>query len=197
MNDAHPVTRRFSLADGMIAVAASAATLALARLTTPIIADIRQAYYVLRNVAIARYNLISDRLFRINTLDSRISFLVQAIILVWMAAYAAMRLRRPRPPLRVVALQPGMVASWAAASAFALRLLTLIVGGEAVVGVPVQLVVRLAVPLAWGTLKAARRWRPEPSWLDRLGRTLGVCWWVVTWFGSAFLGYLTAMWDTP
>jgi hypothetical protein len=35
---------------------------------------------------------------------------VQASRMIWFLAFAAFRLRKPRPPLRIVALQPGMVA---------------------------------------------------------------------------------------
>ena len=34
----------------------------------------------------------------------------------------------------------------------------------------------LAVLASWVTLVAGRRWRPEPSWVDRLGRALGLLW---------------------
>ena len=29
---------------------------------------------------------------------------------------------------------------------------------------------------AWATLAATQCWRTEPTWIDRLGRVLGVCW---------------------
>ena len=29
---------------------------------------------------------------------------------------------------------------------------------------------------SWLTLSLNRRWRPEPTWLDRLGRALGLYW---------------------
>jgi len=254
LNDAEPIIRKFNLADSMIAVAASAATLALAKLTLPVIAEFRQEYEYLTHLPPSRPPGTSLRFEYLEYLSHPVrmtglwvAYHIQAIILVWMVAYAAMRLRRPRPPLRVVSLQPGMVAfgaasasafatglltlfadgRWAAtgpvaaeASAFATGLLmlfggkadhpvrlarfgpdpgavTLFVGDDAIVRVPALAIVSLAIPLAWGTLKATRRWRPEASWVDRLGRALGLCWWVVTWIGAAFLGYVTAMWDTP
>jgi hypothetical protein len=41
-----------------------------------------------------------------------------------------------------------------------------------------QATARTAVALAvvWLILAASRRFRPEPSWIDRLGRVLGVLW---------------------
>jgi hypothetical protein len=32
------------------------------------------------------------------------------------------------------------------------------------------------VLIAWTTLALARCWQPEPSWIDRSGRVLGVVW---------------------
>ena len=37
-----------------------------------------------------------------------------------------------------------------------------------------------AVAAAWLALAVAGRWRPERSWIDRLGRVLGVAWIVIT-----------------
>jgi hypothetical protein len=34
----------------------------------------------------------------------------------------------------------------------------------------------LAVLVSWVTLLAGRRWRAEPSWVDRFGRAVGVYW---------------------
>jgi len=205
VNEAQPAIRRFSLADGMIVVAALAATLALAKLTLPVVAKFPQEYYYLTHLPPSspgntwsreNYNLWLP--IPVRGLGLMIGYMVLAIISVWMVAYAAMRLRQPRPALRVVSLQPGMVACWtAAASAFATGLLILVFGGRAIAGAPALVVMGLAIPLAWGRLKATKRWRPEASWIDRLGCGLGLCWWVVTWLGAAFLGYVTVMWDTP
>ena len=34
----------------------------------------------------------------------------------------------------------------------------------------------IAVASVWAVLALDRRWRPEPAWLDRLGRILGTYW---------------------
>ena len=34
----------------------------------------------------------------------------------------------------------------------------------------------IAVGSVWAVLALDRRWRPEPGWLDRLGRILGAYW---------------------
>ena len=33
-----------------------------------------------------------------------------------------------------------------------------------------------AVILSWIMLRAKRSWRSEPSWIDRMGRSLGIVW---------------------
>jgi hypothetical protein len=50
---------------------------------------------------------------------------VQPALMIWFLAFAAFRLRRPRPPLRVVALQPGMIALWAVVLHVALHIVFL------------------------------------------------------------------------
>ena len=36
-----------------------------------------------------------------------------------------------------------------------------------------------AVAVAWATLALTRRWRPDPTWPDRLGRLVGLVWVVI------------------
>jgi hypothetical protein len=36
--------------------------------------------------------------------------------------------------------------------------------------------VGVAVGAAWVNLAVCGRWRPEPEWIDRLGRIVGACW---------------------
>jgi hypothetical protein len=115
------------------------------------------------------------------------------------AAVLAVRLRRPRPPLRLVALQPGAAACAAALVVVALETLgeaasmlyfewsrgylgsTL--GAAGVLGwwhvhvlIWVPYPVSYAILAAWATLAFSRRCRPEPSAIDRAGRFLGACW---------------------
>jgi hypothetical protein len=44
------------------------------------------------------------------------------------------------------------------------------------VGQTTPLYLGLAVLASWLTLRAGGWWRAEPSWIDRLGRALGVLW---------------------
>jgi hypothetical protein len=100
-------------------------------------------------------------------------------------------LSRPRPPVRRLARQPGMVASVAVASTFGFLAV-----GELAVAVGAWLLSRpgfldtthviwhLSSPLFIGPAVAACwlsqvlgwGWRPEPNWPDRLGRFWGVVW---------------------
>jgi hypothetical protein len=50
-----------------------------------------------------------------------------------------------------------------------------------------------AVVASWVALALARRWRPEPSWVDRAGRALGAYWialslyrWVLGFFWPGY-----------
>ena len=91
-------------------------------------------------------------------------------------ALVVARLRRPRPPLRLMACQPGFVAC-------SLIFLTLLIGMELTI-LRIGLIpppVLMATPgasvvTAWSILAARRRWRCEPSWVDRGGRIVGMAW---------------------
>jgi hypothetical protein len=52
----------------------------------------------------------------------------------------------------------------------------------------VPVFVGLAVLASWMTLVLGRRWRPDPGWVDRLGRAVGV-FWVVTGFTCTVLAF--------
>jgi hypothetical protein len=107
-----------------------------------------------------------------------------------MVSLLAMRLRRPRPNLRSLSRQPGAVACAAAAAAMAaggvivLMLMLCLDERNSIVDHPeaqhpwqiVQSRIAVAVPAAWFILAWSGRWRSEPSWIDRLGRTLGAYW---------------------
>lgn len=104
-----------------------------------------------------------------------------------------LRLLQPRPPVSRLARQPGFVACLAAS-------LVLFVGGSMTFsGVsrntylpwrglhftdfffyllqPFERAeVGFAVAASWLVLIVGRRWRPEPSWIDRCGRAVGAYW---------------------
>ena len=117
---------------------------------------------------------------------SLVQFLLLApIVAAGSTAVIPIRLTGPRPRWRRLMMQPGLVASLGALPAFC---------GIAVFWVfchwhgprggwdPTSFIliapifVGLSVLGAWMTLILGGRWRPERSWIDRLGRACGVFW---------------------
>jgi hypothetical protein len=47
-----------------------------------------------------------------------------------------------------------------------------------------------AVPLAWTLLALAGRWRPEPGWIEWLGRLLGVGWFALNVSASLLVHFV-------
>ena len=109
----------------------------------------------------------------------------------WTLAILALRVRKPRPRLRRLACQPVAIACCSAAFALVPALVGLLCLAlissiesespqwERILGCSFILVPALtgfAVLGSWGTLLLGRRWRAEPSWLDRAGRVLGLYW---------------------
>jgi hypothetical protein len=109
-------------------------------------------------------------------------------------AVCVLRLQRPRPSWHRLLQQPGTVASALAVAAL-VPIGSMIVASHAVSGRPMAVawaralddfkpdqltvvasLVGLAVALAWIVMKARRQWKPEPGWIDGLGRVLGWGW---------------------
>src|SRR4051794_36855413 len=156
--------RRFTLADAMLLVAATAAGMAMARVLSPSSRP--------RGAAPA--------------LDWYVLF---GMLICWTVALLAVRLRRPRPRLRRLALQPGLIAT--ATAATALALLGPLVGmanhaasrsnpGSDLLVILVIPQVGFAVGGAWLALTLSGRRRPEPGWIDGLGRLVGAAWLAAT-----------------
>jgi hypothetical protein len=126
----------------------------------------------------------------------------------WSLAWLLLRLRRPRPRLRRLMRQPGMVACTASAVVLGIRLINHLsiagliachYGGADAWGylddittqdempfVPSQ--IGCAVAAAWAVQALGGCWRPERSWIDRMGRVLGWYWLAMipfSWFHSA------------
>jgi hypothetical protein len=111
----------------------------------------------------------------------------------WTVALLVLRLIPPRPDWESLVQRPGFAATLVAS----IVLLSLVVKG----GMPVIFGVRpMYLPLetsiwvalrsprtdvghavlaAWLVLALTRCWRPERTWIDRLGRALGVFWLVM------------------
>jgi hypothetical protein len=129
------------------------------------------------------------------------AFLVTLLALpfaaMWTLALIPIRLTGPRPRFRRLSCQPGMMAAISAGVALALvGMQTAVVFWQAsdnpyaivaLAGVPVY--PGLAVLIAWITLLVGGRWRGEPSWVDRLGRALGIYWILGAVFTTCVLLY--------
>jgi hypothetical protein len=106
---------------------------------------------------------------------------------MWTLALIPIRFLGPRPPWLRLARQPGLIA------AFASGVTMIWIGAQfMVIGLVVDLeylssaitsqvvlwpiFIGLAVAVSWMTLLIGGRWRAEPSWIDRLGRVMGVGW---------------------
>jgi hypothetical protein len=161
--------RAFGLMDSLILVAAIGAALAIARYPLDALG---------RGLGSIRFE---DLL--VWTFASWSPFLLCGSL-----AFAIIRFRRPRPPLREVVRQPGMLAHLV----LTLMIVSLIgfnlwlAGFNAAHGLDLQvpralghianLALASAVPVTWSVQKGRELWRPEPGWIDRLGQVLGVCW---------------------
>lgn len=90
-------------------------------------------------------------------------------------ALPLLRLVRPRPAWGPLLAQPGWSACLAAGLALPAATWTEQITHESIS----VSYVAAAVGLGWLVQALARRWRPEPSWVDRTGRALGACWLVI------------------
>jgi hypothetical protein len=182
--------RRFGLLDGMIAIAATAATIAMIQRTRSLFFS---PGYFLPPASGWTPSVVTDKVLHV------LGYLATPGMSMGSLSLFAMRWRRPRPSLRRLSRQPGFVASCV--------VVVFLVIGEVEYVTQVSLVgvdsywgmgyvhdlsmvlmdgVRYSlgrngyvVAAAWLTLALGRRWQPEPSWIDRFGRVLGAAWLVM------------------
>ena len=163
-----PSLRPFGVADAMIFVIAIGLGLALARPAIVLIAD------AVRSDPGWRFQTMSGAV----SLGRMLNIVLLNFLFFLIPAFLIVRLRRPRAALRSMISQPGFAACVTpvivvlAATPLSLLPLSGLPGQAIEIMVQVALVV--APPLTWVFLIATRRWNPEPSWIDRLGRVLGV-----------------------
>jgi hypothetical protein len=112
-------------------------------------------------------------------------WVVAPLLGAWTLACLVLLLRPPRPAFRRLLRRPGALTCLVAAI---LVLFTPAVGIVASRTVPYSYLSVYASLLfgsihagagaasCWTTLLLWRRWRPEPTWLDRLGRLIGAAW---------------------
>ena len=166
--------RRFGLVNGMIAVAAVAVGLAVARLVWMHYGRLLSGIPLDRDSGIsAWWAYLSHHPRVVLALLVFSCAVLIVLLLVASLAFVAMRMRRPRPPMGRVSLQPGMVAVEAM---WASLITSMILDGFDLAPVFGMLALSLPVPAAWSALALTGRWQPEPGWIDRFGRALGVRW---------------------
>jgi hypothetical protein len=162
--------RPFMLLDAMILVAATAG-----------------GFGLWRWLFIDALNSPHNSIFQYSILYRTAAFFVTAgpVILVETLGFIAIRLRQPRPPLRRLMAQPGMM-SCVASVCFLTFLATFLIIASEKAGWPLGgLAEELPAPVgrvvatSWMILLLSRRWRFERGWIDMLGVILG-CYWIVS-----------------
>jgi hypothetical protein len=106
----------------------------------------------------------------------RYGFQVSEMLLAGLTpAFFAVRLKRPRPPLSVVVRNAGTVAALAMVLGlfWGTGLLFLLFPERFAAETCAGIAVGGSVAVAWAGLALSRRWRTEPTWIDRFGRLLG------------------------
>lgn len=169
-------SRRFTISDGMILVAAFAVGSLLARAYLPGLSRIF-GYMTRRGMG---------GVTAIGRIRMWLSGPGSCIVVPLMAATLALRFRRPRPRWLRIARQPGFAACAAAMVALvpgvAVRLAMIHRPGLQRPGFfdqrwnGVIYWIGPAVIGGWLALALCRRWKAEPDWVDRLGRLLGFYW---------------------
>jgi hypothetical protein len=194
--------RRFTISDGMILVAALGVGLAW---TAKLVPYMFKASPVGGGIGVPQL-AGWEPLFKA-------TILAMPTLMVLTLTMPILRFRGPRPPWRRLAGQPGVTATLAGLlTIFACA--GLYFGTAAVYSRPVlpnwramltveffvEMVevlmiaaplIGLAVASAWASLLWQRRWRCEASWVDRLGRAVGVGWvGMIPVMGLFWMGYL-------
>lgn len=183
-NDAQP-RRTFGVLDGMICIAGIACAIAFgSRDFTRLL----QQLTGLSNTVAEHYGFSSTRHygppeFRLRSISNYWSgalwYMVQVsetLILSMAPIVLLTRLRQPRPPIRALLSQPGTVAALAvvAGSVIVSGWLHFFFFGRIIDGTVRTIAAGSTVALAWAGMALARQWKAEPSWIDRLGRFLGM-----------------------
>jgi hypothetical protein len=161
----HP-TRKMNLVDLMIVVAAMAAGLGLARTA-------------LSNDDPRRPGLVSTPRYRAGYAIQYVHDLTLPCVAMLSIAAVVLRLRKPRPGAVEMVQQPGCLASGVAVCGMAcvgLMALTQPFGRMFNLFFSLSLFNGVMVGFAWISRAIGGRWKPEPGWIDRLGRVLGAAW---------------------
>jgi len=193
--------RRFRLIDAMILVAATATALGVVEWVS-CASDGELSWSALleewRSIEQSATDGKGFDLEAVADWGSILALLTLPLAVSWTAALTFIRLLGPRPPLSRVARQPGLAATGAATLALLFVGLhgigvSLTFGWEAALELILlqgSFLLAMtspgpAVAAAWLVLAVTRRWKAERSWIDRLGRAVGVCWVVAAFVGAA------------
>lgn len=196
--------RLFTLLDAMTLVAATAVGLGIAR-------GMHDLLWMNTNMTV-KDGSVGAVLLTV----ARWTALGLPLIVAWTIGLFLLHWRRPRPSLGDFLHRPGATACGAAVFALAIEavnLTTLLVvvlarqsmskssySGMAeclvdclIRGLGIEIgMPGLAVAVAWMMLALSGRWEPDPGWLDRTGRLVGVGWIVLMvvdpWLLLTFLG---------
>jgi hypothetical protein len=184
--------RRFGLIDAMILVAATAAGLAWGR--TDLVATVH-AQVIPTGVVFSN----SMRTRPVNFADRLYTFRRGALHLLgcWTLAVLIVRLRSPRPRRVRLICQPGTLAvatatayAVAVAAGFLLAFLIRAKYKPAWSDYTAQAIdlngTAKAIAAAWLILALSGRWRPERTWVDRLGCLIGLAWIALDTVGNVF-----------
>jgi hypothetical protein len=164
------VVRRLSVLDAMILVAATAMGLAGIRACSP-------AFYSYQYTPITPPPWLNW----LAVVLSNWAFYVSPLPAAWTLAAMVLRLRSPRPPMRRLMRQPGAVAVLAATMLVLIGVVHYLLDlhNPSLHDIPYQYTsfsLGCGVGSAWWILALGKRWRAEPSWIDRFGRALGAYW---------------------
>lgn len=192
-----PVGRRFQLFDAIFLVAATAVACGITRLIDYAsdgtlwsgLSDLYSRYINQSPV------VIDNALYLIDVVLGTmlyITVLTLPFFAAWTLSLIPIRQRFPRPRLRRLANQPGMIATCAVGVSFVFAFLRigislLVLGSHSfLLGIwidePLLELAHaasypgLAVLASWATLLLGGRWYAEPSWIDGLGRFMGAYW---------------------
>jgi hypothetical protein len=180
-----PVRRRFSTLDGMILVGALASGFGVLRMSSP---EANWGDILERAVSLSDWSVGSAGLLMVNLLTFATPMAVSLTM-----ALLVLRNRQPRPPWRRLMRRPGTMACLAPSCGWAFGVMfaaaAMADGGAdelrwpgspglwiEVFSLAASFLAGFAVAITWIILVAIRRWHPEPSWLDRLGRLAGAGW---------------------
>jgi hypothetical protein len=159
--------RHFTILDGMALVAATALALAPAMWSQgPLKMRLDQVEWDRLHEASYRDSLRNQPTLVRGVLD-RLAEMAIIFLTVFTPVIFVLRLLPPRPTPPDLARQPGL---WATGGAIWGIIAIAWLGFQSPVVVPG------AVAAAWLVLIVTKRWVAEPSWIDRAGRAIGICW---------------------